>query len=137
MPSAASDAAGSWSIPLTVAALTAALVYWRGWSRLRQTSPNAPSVRTLTTFIAGILALWIAVASPLATLDHARLTFHMVQHLLLMTIAAPLVLLADPFRILRDGLPETLVHSVVSPLLRRLYGIGNILTHPVCCWFAG
>src|SRR6266852_3308392 len=120
----------------SVALLTIALVYWRGWSRLRRASPNPPSVRTPTIFLAGILALWIAVGSPLATLDHTRLTFHMVQHLLLMTIAAPLILLAEPVMILRHGLPERLLHWV-SLLWRRLDGFGNILTHPVCCWVAG
>ncbi len=104
----------------SVALLTIALVYWRRWFRLRGASPNPPSVRTLTMFLAGILALWIAVGSPLATLDHTRLTFHMVQHLLLMT-----------------GLPEKLVQWVVSPLSRHLHGLGNILSHPVSCWVAG
>ncbi len=121
----------------SVALLTIALVYWRGWSRLRRASPNPPSVRTPTIFLAGILALWIAVGSPLATLDHTRLTFHMVQHLLLMTIAAPLILLAEPVMILRHGLPEKLVQWVVSPLSRHLHGLGNILSHPVSCWVAG
>lgn len=37
-------------------------------------------------------ALWMALASPLAHLDHRLLTGHMVQHLLLMVIAAPLIL---------------------------------------------
>src|SRR5229473_5361651 len=139
MPCATPDAPGSWSIsiPVTVALLTIAFVYWRGWFRLRGASPNAPSVRTLTIFLAGILVLWIAVGSPLATLDHARLTFHMLQHLLLMTIAAPLILLADPVRILRHGLPDRLVYCVLSPSLRRLHGLGNILSHPICCWVAG
>jgi cytochrome c oxidase assembly factor CtaG len=61
----------------------------------------------------------------------------MLQHLLLMTIAAPLILLAEPVTTLRRGLPERLVHWVVGPLWRRLHGFGNILTHPVCCWVAG
>jgi cytochrome c oxidase assembly factor CtaG len=125
------------SIPVTVAALTAALVYWRGWYRLRGAPPNAPSVRKLIAFVGGTLALWIAVGSPLATLDHTRLTFHMVQHLLLMTVAAPLILLAEPVMTLRRGLPERLVDRVVSPLAGRLHGLGNILSHPVCCWLAG
>ena len=139
MPSAVTDAPGwgSISIPVTVAALLIALVYGRGWSRLRGVSPNAPSLRTLTIFLGGILALWFAVGSPFATLDHARLTFHMLQHLVLMTIAAPLILSADPVRVMREGLPEGLVHRVLSPSLRRLRGLGNILTHPICCWVAG
>ena len=35
--------------------------------------------------------MWVAMASPVAMLDHRMLTAHMVQHLLLMTIAPPLL----------------------------------------------
>ena len=41
---------------------------------------------------AGLAVLWITAASPLAHLDHHLLTAHMVQHLLLMMVAAPLIL---------------------------------------------
>jgi len=59
---------------------------------------------------AGALALWAAIWSPLSVLDHQLLTAHMVQHLLLMTIAAPLILLGVP---------------VIRPRI-----------HPVFCWLA-
>jgi cytochrome c oxidase assembly factor CtaG len=42
---------------------------------------------------AGVAAGWVAVASPVAHLDHHLLTAHMLQHLLLTLVAAPLVLL--------------------------------------------
>jgi putative membrane protein len=41
----------------------------------------------------GVAALWIAVASPAAHLDHHLLTAHMAQHLLIMMVAAPFILL--------------------------------------------
>lgn len=41
----------------------------------------------------GIVAAATAVASPLAHLDHHSLVAHMVQHLILMLVAAPLILL--------------------------------------------
>ncbi len=59
------------------------------FERLR---PRWPSSRRLAAFVAGMAVLWVVVGSPLSTLDHALLTFHMVQHLLLMTVAAPLIL---------------------------------------------
>src|SRR6266849_10217686 len=139
MPCAVPDApaSGSISIPMTVAALTVALVYLRGWFRLRRASPNAPSIRKLIAFVGGSLTVWIAVGSPLATLDHSRLTFHMVQHLVLMTIAAPLILLGEPVTTLRRAIPNTIADQVVRPLSRHLRGLGRILTHPVSCWVAG
>jgi putative membrane protein len=44
-------------------------------------------------FSVGLATLWIAAASPLAHVDHQLLTAHMVQHLLIMVLAAPLILL--------------------------------------------
>ncbi len=41
--------------------------------------------------MSGLVFVWTAVASPLAALDHQSLTIHMMKHLLLMTVAAPLV----------------------------------------------
>ena len=46
--------------------------------------------------IFGLAAIAVAVASPVATLDHRMLTAHMVQHLLLVTIAPPLLWLGAP-----------------------------------------
>ena len=46
----------------------------------------------IAAFAGGLAALWIAVASPVSHLDHHLLTAHMVQHLLLMLVAAPLIL---------------------------------------------
>jgi putative membrane protein len=47
----------------------------------------------IAAFAGGLASLWVAVASPVSHLDHHLLTAHMVQHLLLMLVAAPLVLL--------------------------------------------
>ncbi len=68
----------------------------------------------LASLITGLLALWIAVGSPLATLDHHLLTAHMAQHLLIMTVAAPLILRGAP--------------------AMRLPGR---MIHPAICWLAG
>ncbi len=63
---------------------------------------------------AGLATVWIVVASPVAHLDHHLLTAHMVQHLLLMVVAAPLILLGT-----RHSL-----HIRWHP-------------HPAFCWLAG
>ena len=74
-----------------------------------------PSWR-LAALIGGIFSLWVAAASPLAVLDHQLLTAHMVQHLLLMTVAAPLILLGTPFR------------------WPAMHWTARIPGHPVFCW---
>jgi putative membrane protein len=73
----------------------------------------------------GMLSLWAVVGSPLSVLDHQLLTFHMVQHLLLMTVAAPLILIGAPVMALLEGLPPRLECALLG-LLRWL--------HPAFCW---
>ena len=70
--------------------------------------------RRIALLAAGLAAGWIAVASPVAHLDHHMLTAHMVQHLLLMVVAAPLILL-----------------GARSELHMRWH------LHPSFCWLAG
>ncbi len=70
--------------------------------------------RRIALLAAGIAVGWIAVASPAAHLDHHMLTAHMAQHLLLMVVAAPLILI---------GVRPSL-HMRCHP-------------HPAFCWLAG
>jgi putative membrane protein len=77
----------------------------------------------LAAFIGGLLSLWAAVGSPLGAMDHHLLTAHMAQHLLLMTVAAPLILRGAPA-------------ITLSPGFNRLRAFGRIVTHPVFCWLA-
>src|SRR5437016_12053611 len=71
-------------------------VYSRGWFRLRSASPISFPPWRLAAFVGGLFALWIALGSPLAALDHQLLTIHMMKHLLLMVAGAPLILLGAP-----------------------------------------
>ena len=130
----------SWSSPIaaTLILVVVALAYLRGWYRLRNALPNVLSVWRLIAFVSGLLSLWAAVVSPLAVLDHQLLTAHMVQHLLLMTVAAPLILLGAPVITLQHGLPQRFVLGILNPLVRwrPVHGFGRIVTHPVFCWLA-
>ena len=98
----------SWSAPIgvNVSLCLAALVYTIGWLRLRVVFPNLISAWRLAAFLAGIVSLWIAIGSPLEAFDDVSLTVHMVQHLLLMAIAPPLILLGAPTLPLLQGLPQ-------------------------------
>src|SRR5262245_40738237 len=97
---------GSLGLPVTLPFVLVALVYTRGWYRLRSTSPTVIPIWRVTVFIAGLLSVWGALGSPLAKGDDELLSIHMVQHLLLMTAGAPLILLGVPVLALRYGLPE-------------------------------
>jgi len=53
-------------------------------------------VLRIASFAAGILTLFIALISPLDALDDQLFSAHMVQHLLLMMVAAPLLVYSRP-----------------------------------------
>jgi putative membrane protein len=78
-------------------------------------------ISRLAALGSGVLVLCAVTAGPLAMLDHEFLTAHMVQHLLLMTVAAPLILLGDPLK----ALP-----AHFGKVMQRI-------TNPVFCWLAG
>ena len=88
----------SWAlpIPVTIVLLMAALVYLRGWLHLRRAFPDAIRSWRAASFLGGVVSVWLAIGSPLASLDEYLLTVHMAQHLLLMTVAPPLLLLGAP-----------------------------------------
>ncbi|MGH2544859.1 MAG: cytochrome c oxidase assembly protein [Ardenticatenaceae bacterium] len=71
-------------------------------------------------FVAGLAALVIALLSPIDTLANMLFLAHMVQHVLLMMVAPPLLLL---------GLPSPLVRLFI--LETRVRGILERVTNPV------
>ena len=88
--------------------------------------------------MAGIAALFIAIASPLEALDDLLLQIHMTQHLLLMIVAPPLLLAGAPAIALIRGIPPRLAKAGAGPILRsravrRLFAW---MTQPLVCWIA-
>jgi len=114
------------------------LIYVRGWLRLRNAFPYLISAWRFSAFLAGIAAVWLAIASPLNTLDDASLIVHMVQHLLLMAIAPPLILLGAPALPLLQGLPQVIARHIIGPVLRSplVRSLAHVFTHPAVCWLA-
>jgi cytochrome c oxidase assembly factor CtaG len=89
------DTPGPWTIGVGIAVLVLAVGYVReAWRRWALGSP-IPAWR-VASFFAGLASALLAVASPIGTGDERLLTFHMVQHLLLMTVAPPLIFLGEP-----------------------------------------
>jgi putative membrane protein len=87
-----------------VGSATAAYLYWRG----RRTGALALGRSASwdngdTAFVLGIGALLLALISPISYFDITLQWDHMVQHVLLLLVAPPLILLADPFRTVWAG----------------------------------
>jgi len=115
-----------------------ALIYLRGWLSLRSSRLERISAWRAVSFLVALFLIWSAVASPLAALDHELLTIHMLQHLLLMTLAPPLIWLGAPVRALLHGLPRRFVDSLVFPLWqsRTAKRFAKTLGTPKFAWLA-
>jgi cytochrome c oxidase assembly factor CtaG len=138
MSSASQALFASWSIPpwTTFAVLLTALVYARGWRRLQRLRSTLFPPWRLTCFLSGLASVWLAIASPLNSFDAFLLTAHMVQHLLLLFVGPPLLLLGFPAIPLLNGLPRWAARDALGPFLRwpGLLRFGRFVTHPVFCW---
>jgi cytochrome c oxidase assembly factor CtaG len=134
------DLFSRWDIPWTVtpALALSAIIYVRGWARIRRTRPAQFGTGRLAAFLGGILALFVAVASPLDTFSESLLFMHMAQHFVLMSVAPPLIVLGAPVVPLLRGLPRWMFHRLLRPLFitRALPAAGRFLTRPRVAWLA-
>jgi putative membrane protein len=77
-----------------------------------------------------------ALLSPVDRLAYELFMFHMVQHLLLTLIGAPLILLGSPMIPILRGIPRTIRVNFVNPSLRHV-AIRNFLKFlslPMVAW---
>ena len=90
----------SWD-PSLIYVLPAAVLYALG-SRPRAGRPNALQA---AAFYAGLVSLVIAVDSPIDAYADELLWVHMLQHVILLTVAPPLILLGRPWPTMWRALP--------------------------------
>ena len=96
-------------------------LYWRGSREMseRTTRARATLRRERLFFWAGLLVLLVALVSPLHRAGGVLFTAHMIQHELLMTVAAPLLVLGRPALPTLWALPANARKS-----------IGDLIHHP-------
>ena len=117
---------------LTPALLTGVL-YARGWRRLYKRAPHRFGFRQFTSFYAGLITILFALLSPLDAFAGWLLTVHMIQHLLLMMVAPPLLLYGSPYVPILFGLPRDFLRDGLQPFLASptLRKVGHFIVHPV------
>jgi putative membrane protein len=128
------DLWGAWNLdPVLVAGLAVAgWAYWNGQAG----GPRDADRWRARCFAGALLALGVALLSPLDALSSALASAHMVQHMLLVLVAAPLLALSAPSSSLLRGSPLA-VRQAVGRWRRRL-GLRRAslraLGHPAAAW---
>ncbi len=113
-----------WSIDpsIVLGILLAIALYWRGTARsLRVVGPTSRQSRVpqALAFAAGLIVVILALESPIDYLSASLFSFHMIQHLLLIMVAAPLLLLGDPGVTIMRGTPLEVRRGVLRAGSRR------------------
>jgi len=130
----------SWTLDLTGVCLLLAVatVYFRGWLRLHAELPRKYTMGRLAAFASGLLAVLLALDSPVDAFGGLLLQAHMIQHLLLIMVAPPLLLLGQPVLPLLRGLPQFVFKDALGPFLScpELRQLGRAMVHPIVSWFA-
>jgi cytochrome c oxidase assembly factor CtaG len=92
--------------------------YVTGWVRLRRRVPRVARPWRLGLYLVGLATIGLALVSPVHALAAVLFLMHMVQHELLIMVAPPLLLLADPMAVILWGLPRR-GRRLVGRLLAR------------------
>jgi putative membrane protein len=113
-------------------------LYVAGHARLaRLTHRQGPNEsRGTRFFVAGYAALALALLSPIHTFSEELFFVHMLQHVLLMSVAAPLLLLANPMPVMLWSLPPTARALVGRGLAAESWPVRclRLLTRPLLAW---
>lgn len=122
----------------TLPLILVGLLYRYGVARVAREHPANPHPRWRAwAWYAGLVVLFVALQSPIGTYDTTLFSVHMVQHLLMAMVAAPLLAL---------GAPITLLLRVASPRIRQRVILRvlhswplRLASFPVVAWvlFAG
>ena len=125
-----------WDPWLLVGLVLTGAIYARGWRFLRRRDRIRWHAGKLVTFLSGLSAIFIALASPIEPFAYFFLQVHMLQHLLLMMAAPALLWLGAPMFPLLRGLPQPIRVYWIAPLLRSplMRGTFTRLTHPLSAW---
>ena len=90
-------------------------------------------VRRVLSFLSGVAVALLALQSPLDGLAGSLFAAHMLQHMLLLVVAPPLLLLGLPAKSILRALPRPVRRVVIRPLARNrpFHRFGAMVFQPV------
>jgi putative membrane protein len=123
----------SWSFdPIIVLGLfAAAALYVRGVLRVRQARASFPRWR-VACFLSSLGVFYLALQSPIQAYSGRLFSVHMVQHLLLTMVAAPMMLLGTPIVLALRASTGSFRGRILVPILHSRPAA--LLSHPVASW---
>lgn len=119
------------AIPLAITGIG----YAAGYFRIRRNSTTRPQALRPMCFASGWLALAVALMPPLDALSDELFAFHMVQHEVLMLVAAPLLVLGSPLPVFLWAFPRRGRNRIA--LVSRHFAVRGpwrVLTGPLSGW---
>ncbi len=133
---AAAGDAWSWEPWVAVPLVVVAAVYARGvavlWSHEQHRGVRALEI---ASFAIGWATLVVALMSPLHALSERLFSAHMVQHELLMVVAAPLLLIGKPMVVLLWAMPPSARRTLARISRGSWWHITwSILSRPADAW---
>lgn len=127
---------------VVVGLIITAVLYWLGLRYAKRRGIERRHIAPWRTwlFALALLVIFFTLDSPLDTWADTLVWAHMVQHELLTLVAAPLLLLSQPFMLIWRGVPLGARRASLGWMararwpLRSLEAIVNFLRRPVISW---
>jgi putative copper resistance protein D len=124
-----------WSLDVAMwlPVLLAGLIYWKAVDIVDRHHPANPVPRwRLWSWMLGLAVILLALASPIERYDTTLFSVHMIQHLLLVMVAASLLVMAAPVTLLlRVSTPGARKRWILPVLNSRP---ARVLSTPVVAW---
>jgi putative membrane protein len=118
-------------LPLAVVAVAYWVPYRRRAQHLAARGRPVPTWRQ-ASFLGGLAVLLGALSPPMDDLSDSLFSVHMVQHLLLTLLAAPLIVLGAPITLVLRASTPHVRHRVILPILHSR--VMRAVTFPVVTW---
>lgn len=134
----------NWSIdpPVVIGLIVTAALYWAGYRYAKQRGIERRHLAPWRTwlFVLALVVIFFTLDSPLDTAADSLVYAHMIQHELLTMVAAPLLLLSQPFMLIWRGVPLGARRATLGWMararwpLRTLEAIVGFWRKPAVSW---
>lgn len=129
------SALSSWTFDpfLQVSLIAATALYLFAIRRIDRAHPATPAPwPRVVSFLLGIVVIEVALQSALGVYDDTLFSVHMIQHMLLMFVAAPLLVMGTPITVLLRAVRPAVRTGVVLPILHSR--AVRVIGHPLVAW---